>query len=157
MVGTCFEVKVTAADANSSVSDIFLITVAEAPGADVNGTSGDDILAGTFRRETMLGGAGADVLQGSGGADLLDGGAGLDTADYSASGSAVTVNLAGISAGGDADGDHYISVENVTGSAFADTINGSAVRIPCAAARARTWSMAPAVTISSTAAAASTR
>ncbi len=126
MVGNVLQVKVTAADADYSVSDIFLITVAEAPGADVNGTPGDDVLAGTFRRETMIGGAGADVLQGSGGADLLDGGTGLDTADYSASGSAVTVNLAGTSVGGDADGDQYISVENVAGSDLADTITGSA-------------------------------
>ena len=60
---------------------------------------------------------------GGSGADTLVGGAGTDTADYSASASAVTVNLAtNVNTGGDAAGDSLSGIENITGSAYDDTI-----------------------------------
>ena len=75
---------------------------------------------------TLTGGAGDDVLAGLGGADVLDGGTGSDTVSYAASGAAVTVNLAtGAASGGDAQGDTLISIENVIGSAFADTLTAA--------------------------------
>jgi Ca2+-binding RTX toxin-like protein len=50
-----------------------------------------------------LGGEGADTISGGSGADSLAGGAGLDLLDYTASGGAVTVDLAlGTASGGDA-------------------------------------------------------
>jgi len=75
----------------------------------------------------LSGGAGNDFLVGADGNDTLVGGSGTDTADYSASASAVTVNLAtNVNTGGDAAGDSLSGIENVTGSAFNDTLTGDA-------------------------------
>jgi Ca2+-binding RTX toxin-like protein len=127
LIGEVFEIRVTAADSEFSVSDIFLLSIEEAVGPDIVGTPWPDLLAGTFRRETMIGLGGDDILLGSAGADRLDGGSGVDTADYSNSASAVSVDLTFDSGqGGDAQGDRYISIEAVTGSDFADSIIGSA-------------------------------
>ncbi len=125
-VGSVLEVKVTATDQGYSISDNFLITISEAPGSDVVGTTGDDIQAGTFRRETMIGLAGNDIFAGSAGADIIDGGAGTDLVDYSASLAAVTVDLGtGTGNGGDAEGDQFVAVESALGSAFSDNIIGT--------------------------------
>jgi Ca2+-binding RTX toxin-like protein len=94
---------------------------------NVTGSAFADTLTGNAGINTLTGGAGDDVLAGLGGADILDGGAGSDTASYAASGAAVTVNLAtGAASGGDAQGDTLISIENVIGSAFADTLTAAA-------------------------------
>jgi Ca2+-binding RTX toxin-like protein len=86
--------------------------------AAINGT-------GNGLGNLITGNSGNNILAGLGGADTLDGGAGLDTATYVASPSAVNISLAtGSASGGDADGDVLISIENVTGSAFDDTIEG---------------------------------
>ena len=75
---------------------------------------------------------GDDILAGLSSGDTLDGGAGRDTADYSLSASAVNVDLtlataqSGGAANNDADGDVLISIENITGSAFNDTLVGEA-------------------------------
>ncbi len=59
------------------------------------------------------------------GEDRLIGGAGTDTADYSSSTSGITVNLgAGSGSGGDAAGDTLTGIENVTGSAYNDSLTG---------------------------------
>jgi Ca2+-binding RTX toxin-like protein len=84
-------------------------------------------LVGSAFADTLAGDAGSNVLTGGAGADALDGGAGSDTASYASSGAAVTVNLAtGTGSGGDAQGDSYVSIENLAGSAFADTLTGDA-------------------------------
>src|SRR5262249_43044862 len=55
----------------------------------------------------------------------LDGGAGTDTASYAASAAAVNVSLAaGTAHGGDAEGDTLMRIENLTGSALNDTLEG---------------------------------
>jgi Ca2+-binding RTX toxin-like protein len=87
-------------------------------GTDIDGT-------GNALGNVMTGNSGANILAGLGGADALDGGGGIDTADYSASGSAVTVNLqTGLGSGGDAAGDTLIRIENVLGSTGADILVG---------------------------------
>ena len=90
------------------------------------GTGNDTVTANAGAINDVLTGLGGnDTLIGLGGADVLDGGLGTDTADYTASAVAVSGNLATLSAtGGDAQGDTYISIENVVGSAFADTLTG---------------------------------
>jgi len=94
---------------------------------------GNDYLDGGAGNDRLLGGDGDDQLNGGAGADKLDGGNGSDWISYSSSywgdtGSGVTVNLAtGKGSGGDAQGDTYISIENVTGSAHNDFIIGNAV------------------------------
>ncbi|MGO4123690.1 calcium-binding protein [Inquilinus sp. YAF38] len=89
---------------------------------------GNDSLSGNVGANTLAGWGGDDMLRGGAGADRLDGGAGVDTASYYAGTIGVTVNLAtGIGAGGDAQGDILVSIENVTGSTGADQITGSAL------------------------------
>ncbi|WP_420547169.1 Ig-like domain-containing protein [Curvivirga sp.] len=93
---------------------------------DHDGSSGNDILLGDFGADKLKGYSGDDLLIGGAGADILDGGLGEDTADYSASTEGVTIDLsAGTASGGDAEGDQLISIEHVTGSAFADTLSGT--------------------------------
>jgi Ca2+-binding RTX toxin-like protein len=75
----------------------------------------------------LTGNNGANVLIGGIGADRLDGGGGVDTASYASSGSGVAVSLAlGTGFGGDAEGDHLSNIENLTGSIYADTLEGTA-------------------------------
>jgi Ca2+-binding RTX toxin-like protein len=103
---------------------------------NITGSAHNDTLTGDAGANRLDGGAGDDriwgsdgndTLAGGHGADVLSGGNGIDTADYSASASAVTVNLSsGTGSGGDAQGDKLSSIENVTGSAFDDHITGNA-------------------------------
>ncbi len=90
------------------------------------GGNGDDALFGGAGNDTLFGGAGNDTLSGGTGSDVIDGGTGIDTADYSASSGGVNVNLAtGTGSGGDAAGDTLTGVENLTGSALADSLTGN--------------------------------
>jgi Ca2+-binding RTX toxin-like protein len=90
------------------------------------GSAYDDLLIGDGGSNTLSGQGGADTLKGGGGADDLVGGAGSDTASYSTSAAGVTVSLLlGTAAGGDAQGDSFASVENVTGSGYVDTLIGT--------------------------------
>jgi Ca2+-binding RTX toxin-like protein len=91
-----------------------------------NGTKYADTLYGTSTADQINGGAGNDTLKGFGGADRLDGGAGVDTAFYTDSSVAVGVNLAsGLGFGGTAEGDTLISIENLYGSSFNDSLIGN--------------------------------
>ncbi len=77
----------------------------------------------------LYGGAGNDTLDGRNGGDTLDGGAGNDWVWYSASNNGVAVDLGdGLAeSGGHAAGDTLVSVENLLGSNFNDTLTGDAV------------------------------
>ena len=89
------------------------------------GSAFADMLTGDTGANTLDGRSGNDTLIGGAGADALIGGAGTDTADYSSSAAGVTVNLqAGSGSGGDAQGDTLSSIENIIGSAQADTLTG---------------------------------
>ncbi|QUM71321.1 calcium-binding protein [Sphingopyxis granuli] len=91
------------------------------------GGAGNDILEGREGNDTLYGGAGDDHLWGGAGADVLDGGDGRDTAHYDDAASGVRADLSGILSGtGDAAGDRFISIENLVGSAFDDTLFGDA-------------------------------
>ena len=104
---------------------------------NLTGSSFDDVLSGDDGGNVLSGAAGADHLSGRGGddtlvggsgADVLDGGPGSDTASYIDVGSGVIVSLALVGPQ-DTDGggtDTLISVENLTGSAFGDTLSGDA-------------------------------
>ena len=96
------------------------------PSTDINGTAGNDTLDGSTADDRIFGNDGNDRLRGKAGADRLDGGNGIDVADYAASTAGVIVNLAtGQAQYGDAAGDTLVSVENIDGSAFADTLTGN--------------------------------
>jgi Ca2+-binding RTX toxin-like protein len=91
----------------------------------LKGGAGYDSLSGGVGNDTLDGGTGNDQLNGGKGADKLIGGEGSDTAVYSDSSAAVNINLkTGFGSGGDAIGDRYTSIENVTGSNFNDTLTG---------------------------------
>ncbi len=89
---------------------------------------GNDVVGGGAGDDVLYGGDGDDTLTGGVGADKLDGGDGIDTANYSGSGEGVTVTLGNATAqsGGEAAGDTLSGIENVTGSAQADTLTGDA-------------------------------
>jgi Ca2+-binding RTX toxin-like protein len=121
----------TASYANSTVGVTVDLRLA---GAQVSAgdASGDTLtgienLTGSAFADSLHGDAGDNVLIGGAGADVLVGGAGIDTADYSGSPAGVTVDLVlGTGHGGDAEGDTLATIENITGSAFADKLTGDA-------------------------------
>jgi Ca2+-binding RTX toxin-like protein len=93
----------------------------------VFGDAGVDSLGGNTGDDQLDGGDGNDFLDGGAGADVLTGGAGTDMASYTGSAAAVTVNLAtGVASGGDAQGDTLSSIEQLSGSGFADKLTGDA-------------------------------
>jgi Ca2+-binding RTX toxin-like protein/GH24 family phage-related lysozyme (muramidase) len=103
------------------------VLTGDAGGNILSGGEGADWLEGRAGDDVLLGGDGDDVLAGGTGADRLEGGAGDDLADYQAAGAAVVVSLAdGIGAAGEASGDQLTDIENLQGSAFADTLIGDA-------------------------------
>lgn len=92
---------------------------------NVLGSNVADALTGDEGANLLSGGLGNDTLFGEGGADTLTGFDGNDMADYSASPSAVAVDLtAGSGLGGHAEGDVLVTIENVTGSSFHDALIG---------------------------------
>jgi len=89
--------------------------------------AGDDTLNGLGGDDNLLGQNGADMLEGGAGNDRLDGGGGTDTASYAGAAGRVIVSLA-IASQQDTDGagmDTLVSIENITGSAFNDTLTGN--------------------------------
>jgi Ca2+-binding RTX toxin-like protein len=90
--------------------------------AAVNGTGNNDLIG-----NVITGNSGNNILAGLGGADTLNGAGGIDTATYAASAAGVNVSLqTGIGSGGDAAGDTLLNIENLTGSNFNDTLEGTA-------------------------------
>ena len=88
--------------------------------------TGDNILDGGAGADVLMGGGGNDTLIGGLGNDSLVGGDGVDWADYSAAAGSVTVSLLTGNASG-ADGiDTLQGIENIKGSAFADSLTGDA-------------------------------
>ncbi|MEI5682526.1 hypothetical protein AAAK29_29765 [Mesorhizobium sp. CCNWLW179-1] len=114
-------------DANGSGFDVFRISLVASAGADrMIGSDGNDSIDGLAGDDILNGGLGNDVLTGSAGADQLFGDLGSDTADYTASTAGVIVGLAdGSGTGGHAEGDTLTGIENLTGSAFDDTLTGT--------------------------------
>lgn len=122
---TTLQIVVTADDGNGGkVTDTFDLVVAK----KASPTVGDDLankLVGTTSADVLTGNGGDDILIGGQGADALDGGAGIDTASYANAKSGVKVSLvAGAVNTGDALGDTFIGIENLSGSKFKDTLTG---------------------------------
>ncbi|WP_281168300.1 calcium-binding protein, partial [Desulfomicrobium escambiense] len=102
------------------------VLTGNAAGNHLIGLDGDDTLIGNSGNDTLVGGAGADRLNGGSGT--------RDLADYSASTAWVNVDLTkqdgtaaqiGGGAGNHAEGDILTGIEDVNGSAYADSILGS--------------------------------
>ncbi|NJM82181.1 MAG: hypothetical protein HC844_06520 [Tabrizicola sp.] len=91
----------------------------------LDGAGFSDQLFGGKGNDTLFGGTSNDILVGGEGADLLDGGAGRDRASYRSATSAVRVDLETPAQNqGEAAGDLLVAIEEVEGSAFADTLMG---------------------------------
>ncbi len=98
-----------------------------AGGDSLFGNNGDDRLAGDDGADTLNGGSGHDLLEGGLGGDRLIGASGVDTATYANAAGPVVASLSDPNRnGGEATGDTYSSVENLTGSGFADILYGDA-------------------------------
>jgi len=94
----------------------------------IAGLAGNDTLNGGSGNDTLNGEAGSDTLIGAAGNDALNGGDGTDTASYASAAAAVIANLATGMTSDDGDGgtDTLSAIENIVGSAFADTLEGDA-------------------------------
>jgi Ca2+-binding RTX toxin-like protein len=111
----------TFSDRWSGIASDTLVGIENVIGSDVWG----DTLMGDGGANRLTGGAGNDVLMGRGGGDILDGGAQTDTASYAEAATGVTVDLAISGPQETGEGaDTLIGIENLTGSAFADTLDG---------------------------------
>ncbi len=87
--------------------------------------SGDFVGVGNSGDNLILGGAGNDQLTGGAGNNTLIGSGGVDVAVYETAPAAITVNLLnGTAANGYGGTDSLQQIENVIGSAFADTMTG---------------------------------
>lgn len=93
----------------------------------LSGGAGNDTLVGGAGADTLLGGEGDDLIIPGAGPDYTEGGPGRDTVSYADATMRVSISLAGIGVGSlGAAGDTLIGFEGAIGSAFADTITGSA-------------------------------
>ncbi len=104
-------------------------TIAGAADNDlIQGLELDDTLNGNGGDDTLEGGNGDDTLIGSDGADTYDGGDGIDTAYLISTGGGAFANLstgfAMPNLGLSSDGDVFISIENILGSAGDDVLAG---------------------------------
>jgi Ca2+-binding RTX toxin-like protein len=109
----------------------------------LTGGSGNDMIAGDGGNDTLYGGAGNDILAAGEGADklyggdgndalrigqgddLIDGGSGTDFLDCQVIDGAVTVNLALGTTSGAGGNDQLISIENIIGSDYDDSLTGN--------------------------------
>ncbi|MGL5839641.1 MAG: cadherin domain-containing protein [Sphingorhabdus sp.] len=136
LAGTTIRIKITATEVApsgqtgaTSEARYFNLTITDAAAAATYAFAGV-ALNGSDRRDNMIGSTGNDIFLGSIRADRIDGLSstppGGDMVDYSLSDAAVTIDLAtGTGAGGHAEGDLLISIEEIKGSAFDDSITGT--------------------------------
>jgi Ca2+-binding RTX toxin-like protein len=93
----------------------------------LSGMQGADVLKGGGGTDVLSGGSGDDTLIGGTGGDTIYGGDGVDTVSYTSSSVEVHVTLDNSNTwGGEADGDTFSSVENITGSSHDDFLFGNA-------------------------------
>jgi trimeric autotransporter adhesin len=94
-----------------------------------NGGSGPIVTYGDYQLlDPLTLVSGNDTLDGGDGNDTIDGGGGTDTASYASATGGVTVtlnNLGNGSSSGAAGNDTLVSIENLSGSSFDDTIFGN--------------------------------
>ena len=131
LVANVRESTLTDGDGNSIRSGIHAFvrtTRSNETSESLTGDSLRDIMLGRSGNDTLSGSAGDDTLQGGRGNDLLRGGTDSDTAAYTVATGGVKVDLAiaGAQNTVGAGTDTLISIEDMEGSAFNDTLNGNA-------------------------------
>jgi VCBS repeat-containing protein len=98
-----------------------------APGDNIlNGNDGNDVLSVVSGTNSLYGGNGNDLLFSGSGNDLLDGGAGNDTVSYLNATAGVTVDLGHVGQQNTVGAglDTLVSIENLIGSNYNDTLTG---------------------------------
>ncbi len=128
-IGVSVNLETTTASGGDAQGDV-LLSIEHLEGSEqadtLVGNDLDNILSGLGGNDSLDGREGDDLLNGGVGADTLNGGEGIDTVSYITSATGVNVNLsAGTASGGHAQGDVLISIENLVGSQFTDTLVGS--------------------------------
>jgi Ca2+-binding RTX toxin-like protein len=96
-------------------------------GADIiDGGAGNETIRGGAANDTIHGGGGNDIIDGGGGDDVIDGGSGTNTIVYASATAGVHVSLALQGAAQDTGAGHQTlsNFQNITGSAFSDTLTG---------------------------------
>jgi VCBS repeat-containing protein len=92
----------------------------------LNGTDNEDILIGLGGNDKLFGLGSDDILIGGEGRDVLNGGDGIDTVSYEYATSGIAADLGALKGTyGEAIGDKFVSIENLTGSAFDDALYGN--------------------------------
>src|SRR5262249_3048068 len=93
---------------------------------NLTGGDFDDTLTGDAGANVINGGDGNDTIEGGAGPDTITGGADTDTASYANSAAWVAVDLANAPDNlGDAAGDTFTDIEDLTGSAHDDSLLGN--------------------------------
>jgi Ca2+-binding RTX toxin-like protein len=94
---------------------------------EIIGGEGDDFLAGSLTGGlTFLALGGNDTMSGGQAGNLFDGGAGVDLVTFADAGGGVLADLSAASQAEGGDRSSFVSVENVDGSLYNDTILGNA-------------------------------
>ncbi len=105
------------------------VTVSLLAGQATGGAGTDQLLGfeniiGSEFGDSLTGDGGANVLVGGAGDDLLDGQAGIDTADYKTARLGVVADLGAGTATLGLEADSLVSIENLIGSKFSDSLTG---------------------------------
>ena len=115
-------------DASAVTGDFTFVgtSMSNTGGLDFTGGTGADVIEGTHYADVLRGGGGDDNLRGDGGNDTIDGGEGNDTVFFGNTDTGVIVDLqAGTAIDGLGGTDTLISIENISGSFYADSIIGN--------------------------------
>ena len=114
---------VSYAEAGAGVS-VSLLSGQATGGAGTDQLLGFENIIGSDFDDSLTGDGGDNVLVGGAGNDLLDGQAGIDTADYKTAKAAVTADLGAGTATLGLEVDSLVSIENLIGSKFSDSLTG---------------------------------
>ncbi len=120
--GVFLRIGVGTAIGGDATGDFISLSTEGIEGSNVGG----DVIFGSAANNFLIGAGGDDILSGGGGGDELDGGEGIDEASYLDATAGVRADLlANIQNTGDAFGDSYFGIENLSGTMFADALLGS--------------------------------
>ncbi|MDH4385034.1 MAG: M10 family metallopeptidase C-terminal domain-containing protein [Caulobacter sp.] len=110
-------------DAASAVT-VNLLTGQATGGAGTDQLLGFENILGSAFNDSLTGDGAGNVLVGGAGNDVLDGQAGVDTADYGTAKAAVVADLGAGTATLGLEVDSLVSIENLIGSKFSDSLTG---------------------------------
>jgi Ca2+-binding RTX toxin-like protein len=112
--------------ADSITGDFYYNRLEGGDGNDtIDGGAGNDTIDGGAGNDSLIGGDGDDTFIVSQGNDVINGGSGSNTVDYSELKQAITLKILGVvTKPGNLGTDSWVSIQNVIGTKFADSITG---------------------------------